>query len=353
MLKSLTLENHECHRLTELEFSPGLNVFIGETDAGKSSVFRAAYWGFFNRPLGNQMLPLFWKGETKVTFEFIDPEHTVSRIKGKKVNDYQLNDSKPINAGSGAPPEEITQAILMDEVNFQTQVDRSFMMFESSGERGRILNRIAGLEEIDKALDNARRDVSKLAKEHQTGRAAIEEQEEQLKVFDNLEELEEKVSLCEQFVVYIQKSEKKITTLNNLIKEEEEVQTKLIKVDKFLQAEKKLKRVESLLQEIQEKEERAQELNNICLGIERIDRKLEKFPNFSEVEKVLEDINKIGKQIEQATEKAVDLRTQTRKLSRIETKIKDLELEIEELEDSLPEVCDSCGAGINENTMEM
>lgn len=346
MLKSLTLQNHECHRLTELEFSPGLNIFIGPTDAGKSSAFRAVYWLINNRPLGDQMLPLFWKGETKITVEFSDPDSTVSRIKGKKTNDYQLNNLDPVNAGSGTPPEEISQAIMLDDVNFQTQVDRSFMMFDSPGERGRMLNRIAGLEEIDKALNNGSRDVLRLSREYRASKANIKTQEEQLEAFSDLEKIEEKVALCEQFTLYIQQSGKKAKTLRGLIDENEKIENKLSIVEKFLPAEEKIKLVESLLHEIQKKEKRIASLNEISLGIKRIDSKLEGFFDFDEVEGVLAEIKQMSEQIEEAEERAVSLRKKVKRLESLDHKIEEIEEKIEKLEKALPKICKECGAGL-------
>ena len=41
MIKSVGIVNFQSHEETAIEFSPGLNVIAGGSDAGKSSILRA------------------------------------------------------------------------------------------------------------------------------------------------------------------------------------------------------------------------------------------------------------------------------------------------------------------------
>ena len=52
MIDKIKIQNYQSHENTELELSPGINVIIGETDRGKTSILRALNWMFSNRPLG-------------------------------------------------------------------------------------------------------------------------------------------------------------------------------------------------------------------------------------------------------------------------------------------------------------
>ena len=40
MIKKLHLKNCQSHKDSLLEFSPRLNVFVGDTDSGKSAIIR-------------------------------------------------------------------------------------------------------------------------------------------------------------------------------------------------------------------------------------------------------------------------------------------------------------------------
>ena len=55
MLKSLKIRNFESHRNTQLNFHPGVNVIVGESDQGKTAILRALEWVLFNRPLGEDI----------------------------------------------------------------------------------------------------------------------------------------------------------------------------------------------------------------------------------------------------------------------------------------------------------
>lgn len=48
MLKTIKLTNFRSHEDTLIEFTPGLNVIVGENGSGKSSIFQAIGVGLFN-----------------------------------------------------------------------------------------------------------------------------------------------------------------------------------------------------------------------------------------------------------------------------------------------------------------
>ncbi len=78
MIIKLILENFKRYRgKHEIEFKKGLNLIQGHNDAGKSSLFHAISYAFFNQTpsLGTATYPLVTIGEKRmsVTVEFIDP----------------------------------------------------------------------------------------------------------------------------------------------------------------------------------------------------------------------------------------------------------------------------------------
>ena len=50
MINTLQIEGFQSHDSTEIELSKGVNVIIGSSDSGKSSIIRACKWAFQNRP---------------------------------------------------------------------------------------------------------------------------------------------------------------------------------------------------------------------------------------------------------------------------------------------------------------
>lgn len=349
MIKSLELINHESHKHTVFEFSPGLNVFVGATDAGKSSAFRAAYLLFFNRPLGDSMLPLFWKGDTKVIANFPNPDCKITRMKGKGLNHYQLNDKDPINAGSGPPPDIIAEAIRMDDVNFQTQVDRAFLMFESPGERGRILNRIAGLDDIDRVMSNAKSDELRLNKEYQAKRALIDDLETELKQFEDIEEREQKLLVCEQLEKHILNSWNRSRKLKGLIEKIKQVDSDLEIVGKVLKSEIAIKEARKLLESISEKMNRVGRLIRIISRAKRIDALSKELEAVPQIEKRILELKELDGRIIEHRDRAKKLRRIIRQSSiisqrevEIENEMKLLETEITKEKKNQPKICPTC-----------
>ena len=55
-IKKLDLINFQSHKFTSLELADGLNVIVGPSDNGKTSILRAIRWVLFNEPQGMSML---------------------------------------------------------------------------------------------------------------------------------------------------------------------------------------------------------------------------------------------------------------------------------------------------------
>ena len=53
MIERLVLKNFKSHGDSEIEFNPGLNVFLGEVGAGKTSILEAISFALFGRYVGS------------------------------------------------------------------------------------------------------------------------------------------------------------------------------------------------------------------------------------------------------------------------------------------------------------
>lgn len=149
MIKNLTIENFQSHKHTSLDFHPGVNVILGLSDVGKSSILRALNWVAFNNPSGDFFRSDFTKKDTNVSVTF-DSEDTVVRRRGKD-NCYLVNDQKFKALGSKVP-DEVSDLFNMDNVNMQPQWQSYFMLDQSSGQVARSLNAVSGLEDMDLSL---------------------------------------------------------------------------------------------------------------------------------------------------------------------------------------------------------
>lgn len=149
MFKKLKIKNFQSHKDTEFEFEPGINMIVGTSDSGKSAVFRALRWLMYNRPSGDAFCS-HW-ADKQATVELELDTHTIFRSRKKAKQEYKLDDTSFSAFGTDVP-EEIARALNMEEVNFQQQFDSPFLLDNTSGEVAQYFNKIAHLENIDKAL---------------------------------------------------------------------------------------------------------------------------------------------------------------------------------------------------------
>lgn len=150
MITNLKIKNFQSHKNTEISFDPGVNVILGSSDSGKSSVLRALLWVIRNRPTGDGVRN--WDSKKSdnvdVTIETSDGHCiTKQRSDGKAV--YILNGSK-FEAFKQDVPSEIEAAFNISEINAQTQHEDYFLLKDSPGEVARKLNEFTGLDIIDR-----------------------------------------------------------------------------------------------------------------------------------------------------------------------------------------------------------
>ena len=53
MIQSLQINNFQSHKYSVMELHKGVNVIIGPSDSGKTTILRALRWLVWNRPSGD------------------------------------------------------------------------------------------------------------------------------------------------------------------------------------------------------------------------------------------------------------------------------------------------------------
>jgi exonuclease SbcC len=151
VISSIRIQNYQSHEDSKIELVPGVNIFTGSSDSGKSAIVRALRWVILNLPRGDRFRSK-WGGDTEVTVRFDNGEDQdlveLSRIRSSKVNGYQF-ETMTWKALTSGVPDEVSKLLRMSEVNFQCQHDTAFMLAQSAPDLARFLNNIVGLELID------------------------------------------------------------------------------------------------------------------------------------------------------------------------------------------------------------
>jgi len=195
MIEDVSIMNFQSHKQTVLEFVPGVNVIIGESDAGKSAVFRAINWAASNRPLGDAFRSE-WGGDTKVILHTTEG-NTIERTRSATKNEYVLN-GKPLRAFGSEVPEEVGNTLQLDPANIQAQMDSPFLLAISPGEAARMLNKAASIDDIDYTVSGIKKSLNKLNSSIQHNEQQLAEYQEQMRQYENLPEVEQAVKQAEE-----------------------------------------------------------------------------------------------------------------------------------------------------------
>ncbi|MGE5397942.1 MAG: AAA family ATPase [Chitinophagales bacterium] len=226
-IKSLRLINFQSHRDSKFEFLPGLNIILGPSDQGKTSIIRALRWLAFNEPRGSSFIRV---GESicRVLIE-LNNGIVIERIRDDsgKVNRYILEipgqKTQVFEKFSKDVPLEVKKALGIRklnvdrdkilELNLARQMEAPFLLEESGSMRSKALGRVANLHIIDAAQREVIRDINQISQE--TGRLEKEvlELQERLEQYSGLKKEEETLTVIEQLMQEGTRLEKLAETL--------------------------------------------------------------------------------------------------------------------------------------------
>lgn len=259
MLKELEIHNFQSHKKSKLKFDNGVNVILGPTDSGKTAIIRALRWLMWNRPTGDSFCST-WGGDTKVTV--LTDSHLIERVKGKE-NKYVLTGSEDtieFKAIGTDVPEQVKQALDIDDINLQRQFDQPFLLSKTPGEIAVHFNKIAGINVIDTAIKNVQKEVRYYSQSVKQRRQDLKEKTKQLDQYDDIEEIETQI-------VYYKNLEKKkgvveeqFLAISTICKKNDKIDIELSYEKTILKVDKK---INNLLQQIKTLNELYAEKNKL------------------------------------------------------------------------------------------
>ncbi len=200
--KRLILQNFLSYEEGVFDFHPGVNMFIGDSDKGKSAVMDALFKLIYNRPMGNDFVS-WWGKESRIYLETKMAGITYWKKKSKAgyiLENLESGDIMPLTAGTGVP-EDITRILnLSREVNIQRQLEKKapiFLLSESPGDAARLLSDIGGLGSIDVTIKKAKEDITKNTREKKALETLITGKEKELLAYDGIDIFEERLAKAE------------------------------------------------------------------------------------------------------------------------------------------------------------
>ena len=345
MLKSIHLENFQIHKDSGFELSPGINVFIGDSDQGKSSIARALYWLFFNRPSGQDFIK---EGAKSCSVTAKTDNHKIQRIRNKKRNSYKIDNSF-FDATRTDVPQEVKQIVPFNSTNIQMQFDPPFLLSLNSSDVAKKLNNMTGLDQIDSSLKYINSVIRKQSSEEKHLNQEIKTKDQQLKVYAPLKEVEE---LHAQY----EKHQEELEALDNKLKEIDTLIAKLDSMVTLLNIQSKIDNVGELFEKFDEilidvdtEKTKHKEISRTEKTLSNIKSKIDVYSkNQKQLEKLMNDFDKEAVSLKDLRLEQEKIKKTIERLSKTEKKLTKTKKAFEKIErdfgkmKSKLEVCPLC-----------
>lgn len=255
------LKNFQSHKETNLQFGTGVNVIIGVSDSGKSAILRALRWLWTSRPLGDYFVR--W-GEKDCTATLKINGNEIIRGKEKKQNYYSVN-GKILEAMKAEVPPEVSEALKLEDINWQGQRDLDFLLSLSPLEASKYIQKLCGLEAVPPILSNLASmelDTKKKLKDSEERKAELEKK---IKSFEGFEKVLEIQTLIENSYAEMEAGKNKIEALEKAINETKETAKKLQRGRNIPAMAEEAAKIKDFMMPLQiDKMNRIKPLENLC-----------------------------------------------------------------------------------------
>jgi DNA repair protein SbcC/Rad50 len=282
----------ECHKGTEIEFSPGITAICGVNDSGKSSLNRALRWVVCNTPTGDGYLP-WWGGGAEVILTADSGE--ITRGRHKADNYYKVGETV-LRAMGRSVPDEVFQMTKVTPLNIQKQVDQYYILNESPGATAKLINEIAGISESDDAIKLVSQVIRDLTGKIEAKKETIKEKSTLAKSLSWTTEAKEDINQIENVSYNLTTTQAELRGMESLYSELDKIQDYLLMFEDLDEAAAAVESIVEAEVGLDTFMLELEELNRLACAFESID--LERFSVLEEVG-VLDELSEIGIELEE------------------------------------------------------
>ncbi len=187
-IKKIVLLNWQKHSKLEIEFTNGVNIIHGDTNAGKSCIRRAIEWVIENKKFSEKTIRKIGSKQTSVIITFSNLVE-VERVKSSSINRYILRvpekDELVFNAIGKTIPTEISEAIGIFPIeidgeehylNSAPQLGLPFLFDKSPTQRMKLFNKLTGNDLLDKLFVEFNKDILRINRDLKETKLSVETQ---------------------------------------------------------------------------------------------------------------------------------------------------------------------------------
>lgn len=305
MISKITIRNFQTHKKSELEFTDGVNLIVGSSDNGKSSVIRAFRWLAENRPTGFSFRRWNTPDKSLTAVDVVVDEETVSRKKGTIKNEYAFKDTvfKAIRADV---PEPIQEFLNLNQFNLQLQHGKVFLFQDSASDTARLINDVSGISIIDAISKEANYRIRDLRSQEKNLKSTIKDLLAKMGTYSVYVSLKDRiVPLIEENKSLEKKSEDKGEITKNL-NDLAQLQRKTKDSESILGSQELLEICTAACHDLSKKRKTLRELKNLISSFESLEPVPEK--NLEKIQEKFETLFSGGKSHQEKIDSISDLR---------------------------------------------
>lgn len=264
-ITSVTLKNFQAHKDTTVQFDRGLNIIVGESNNGKTSILRGILWAIDNQPLGNDFI-MAGENDCSVTINFSDGTYIERGRTIKDTGYYEIryidDNGKYIDQTyrgfTNAVPVEVANVHQMPKVNITkdiethlnvlSQLDGPFLLTESPLVKASAIGRITGTHVIDAAIKESNKTIQSNRKLIKSYSEDLQQKKNERKQLPDIKSMEAFTKKYAYIVKYITKLNDSVIKLNANLQQINQYQQQMIQEKERCE---RLKKVAALLPVIQ------------------------------------------------------------------------------------------------------
>lgn len=238
-LKDLHVKNFQSHKDTRVEFSPNITMFLGESDTGKTSLFRMIELISKNQPRG---VAYITAGTTKATGTLtLVNDVEVVRERTKTVNRYVIHNPDGTSRnfegfGIDVPPDVVEaldhRPIFIDhdmklDLNFAKQLDGHFLLTENDAAKAKIIDGLAKINVFNIALRKENTKLTNLNLHIRGLEGELGNKKEELKEYEGIEMLGGQIDALDELIGRMEYIENRLEQLNALNQQYQNIQSEI------------------------------------------------------------------------------------------------------------------------------
>lgn len=213
MITKVRLKNFQVHKNRVLEFTEGVNIIRGSSDAGKSAIIRAMIACITGKDFNSAYQTWGTNGPMEVTIE-IDG-HVITRGRDAKSN-YYILDGKKFAALRGECPKEISKIFNIGVDQLNSQYESFYLLSETAGGVAKKIQAVCDLDSIARISKVSTKAVSDATTEERIIERKLSELEPRLQKLDDVVILRRRYQRLVERGEYLQEQESTLSSYEKL-----------------------------------------------------------------------------------------------------------------------------------------